>query len=62
MASSMRSSRSDEQVTLHRRIIRCQLWHDMARKAGIGDDGMKRVKYIIERPYLDGRQHVEWPA
>lgn len=24
-------------------------------------DGSKRVHWIIERPYLDGRQHVEWP-
>lgn len=24
-------------------------------------DGSKRVHWIIERPYLDGKQHVEWP-
>lgn len=27
-----------------------------------GNDGMKRVNWIIERPFLDGRQHVAWPA
>lgn len=25
-------------------------------------DGMRRVKWIVERPYLDGVQHVSWPA
>lgn len=24
-------------------------------------DGSKRVHWIVERPYLDGKQHVEWP-
>lgn len=32
------------------------------RDLRLGDDGMKRVRYIIERPYLDGVQHVAWPA
>lgn len=26
-----------------------------------GPDGIKRAHYIIERPYLDGVQHAEWP-
>lgn len=31
------------------------------RDLRVGADGLKRAKWIIERPYLDGRQHVEWP-
>lgn len=27
-----------------------------------GQDGMRRQHWIVERPYLDGRQHVAWPA
>lgn len=27
-----------------------------------GPDGMRRAHWIVERPYLDGHQHVEWPA
>jgi protein gp37 len=32
------------------------------RDLRMGPDGIRRTHWIIERPFIDGEQHVEWPA
>lgn len=56
---SMHPMRSDGVVAIPDESMQTAPWRK--RDLRTGPDGMKRVHYIIERPYLDGRQHVEFP-